>query len=126
MNEDYKNWMKRAESALRIGQTKRKKGIYFEDLCFQLQQAAEKAMKAFLIYKNTEPPKSHSFRFLITKIEEIIHCPDEVKRVIELEDYAVQSRYPGDYSPVGEDEYNEALKITVIVFNWIKTNIIEG
>ena len=44
MGEDYKDWLKRAVSALSLGKTEKKEDIFYEDLCFQLQQAAEKAI----------------------------------------------------------------------------------
>ncbi|MCD4819992.1 MAG: HEPN domain-containing protein [Candidatus Cloacimonetes bacterium] len=124
MDNDYKIWIKRAESALSLGKVDDREEIYYEDLCFQLQQAAEKALKAYLIYNKIEPPKTHSFRVLINKIEtSIVLCPDEIRRTIELEDYAVQTRYPGDYTPVDEDEYSDALKITENAIVWIKKQL---
>ena len=64
MGEDYLTWMKRAESALALGLVAKSDEILFEDLCFQLQQAIEKAMKALLVYNDTEPPITHSFAVL--------------------------------------------------------------
>lgn len=123
MNDGYSDWIQRAESSLLLGKTEKKEHLFYEDLCFQLQQAAEKILKAFLLYKNIEPPKTHSFKILLKRIEEVESYPDEVKRIIELEDYAVQTRYPGDYTPVGKEEYLEALSITEAVFIWVKRNI---
>lgn len=123
MNDGYINWIKRAESSLSLAKAEKNKNIFYEDLCFQLQQATEKIIKAYLLYNNVSPPKTHSFRILLKLIEEIKKYPDVVKRVIELEDYAVQTRYPGDYEPVERDEYLEALSITENVFKWIKSEI---
>ena len=33
------------------------------------------------------------------------------------------TRYPGDYTPIQEDEYNEAIKITENCVKWIKNKI---
>ena len=77
----------------------------------------------YLIYNKIEPPKSHSFRILIIKIETIRECPEVIRRTIELEDYAVQTRYPGDYTPVDKDEYTDALEITENAINWIKKQL---
>ncbi len=123
MENDFKAWLKRAESALSLGKANNTDYILYEDLCFQLQQAAEKAIKALLIYNNIEPPKTHSFKILINKLETLMTFPEQIKRLIELEDYAVQTRYPGDYTPVDEDEYLDALKITEDALKWIKTKL---
>jgi hypothetical protein len=41
MGEDYLTWLKRAESALALGLVAKTDEVFFEDLCFQLQQAVE-------------------------------------------------------------------------------------
>lgn len=38
---------------------------------------------------------------------------------IILSDYAVATRYPGDYEPVGEEEYLRALEIARSVCKWV-------
>lgn len=123
MDNDYEVWIKRADSALSLGKISDQEDIFYEDLCFQLQQAAEKAIKALLIFNNIIPPRTHSFKILINEISKIIVCDDVIKRTIELEDYAVQTRYPGDYTPVDKNEYLEALEITEKAIEWIKSKI---
>jgi len=44
MVEDYKIWIERAKSSLKIAQIEKNSDIYYEDLCFQAQQAVEKAL----------------------------------------------------------------------------------
>jgi len=46
--EDPREWLNRARSNLALAKAKRK-GVYLEALCFDAQQAAEKAIKALLI-----------------------------------------------------------------------------
>jgi HEPN domain-containing protein len=100
MNKDHEHWLIRAESALSLGKTGKIEDIVYEDLCFQLQQACEKVLKAFLVFYKIAPPKTHSFKVLLKLIKEIAEIPEFVRKVIDLEDYAVQTRYPGDYAPV--------------------------
>jgi HEPN domain-containing protein len=40
---------------LELAQAKIIRHIHYKDLCFQLQQAAEKALKGLLIYYGVEP-----------------------------------------------------------------------
>ncbi len=121
--EDYKIWLQRAESNLKLAKEGKVEGVLLEDLCFEAQQAAEKALKALLIYLSDEYPKVHAFSVLLDDLEKHIEIPDFIKEVLELSDYAVQTRYPGDYYPVGEDEYNRAIEIVEKVINWVKESI---
>ena len=123
MGEGYLTWLKRAESALALGLVPKSDEIFYEDLCFQLQQAAEKAMKALLVYNDIEPPITHSFAVIIRELRKALEVPESVERVIELEDYAVQTRYPGDYTPVDETEYREASQIAMLAMRWIRSEI---
>ena len=107
MADSVRSWLERAESAYNLGIVKKSELIFYEDLCFQLQQACEKALKAVLIYMNSEPPKTHTFGIILQEIEDHVSLPDSVKEVITLNNFAVQMRYPGDYVSVEEDEYLE-------------------
>ena len=120
MNKSVQKWFERAESSYRLGIIEKTEGIYYEDLCFQLQQACEKALKVVLIHNDIEPKKTHSFRIILQQIEEILEVPDNIKEVILLENYAVQTRYPGDYEPVDFKEYNEVKIISKNVIDWVK------
>jgi hypothetical protein len=52
-----------------------------------------------------------------------MNVPDEIKDSISLTAYAVSTRYPGDFEPVDEQEYQEAFEIAVLVFEWVKKRI---
>lgn len=122
-DEDYEIWLKRAESNIRLAINGKQEGVFFEDLCFEAQQAAEKALKAMLIFLSEEYPRVHSFGMLLECLEKHIKIPERIKDVIELSDYAVQTRYPGDYYPLSEDEYERAINIAKQTLTWVKENI---
>ncbi len=119
MAEDYQNWLKRAKSNFKIAKTPKDEDICYEDLCYEAQQCSEKALKALLIYLKQEIPKVHSFHILLERVECHIEIPEEIKDVLELNNYAVQTRYPGDYTPLEKEEYEMALQITERVLNWV-------
>ena len=119
MAEDYQNWLKRAKSNFKIAQIAKDDDICYEDLCYEAQQCSEKALKALLIYLKQEIPKVHSFHILLEKLEQHIEIPEEIKDVIELNNYAVQTRYPGDYLSLDKEEYERSLEITERVFEWV-------
>lgn len=125
-NEAMANvWLKRAKSNLQIARAgKVFEDILFEDLCFDCEQAVEKSLKALLVSIDISFPRTHSISHLIELIEEhSIEVPDEIKDSISLAAYAVSTRYPGDFEPVDEEEYQEALEIAERVFDWIKNKI---
>jgi HEPN domain-containing protein len=65
-DEELNKWMRFAESAFELAKRGRvSKKITYEDLCFQAQQAAEKSIKAVLIFYNIPFPKTHKIEYLL-------------------------------------------------------------
>ena len=122
--EEIEIWLARAKSNLSIAQQSDIEGAFFEDLCFEAEQAAEKALKALLIYVSGDYLKVHSFSLLLSHLENYLAVPENIKESIELSDYAVQTRYPGDYYPVGEEEYQRAIDLADRVVCWVEEQII--
>ena len=42
-----------------------------------------------------------------------------------VDDYAIQTRYPGGYTPIGEEEYNFAIIVAEKCVQWIGKKIKE-
>ncbi len=118
--KECQGWIVRAESNLHLAQKGDIEGVVYEDLCFEAQQAAEKAIKAVLIHFGDEFPKVHSFNVLLERLQKYIVLPAHIEDVLELSDYAIQTRYPGDYYPVTEEEYHRAIIISQGVLKWAK------
>jgi len=120
-------WLKRAKSNLeRARAGKVSEEILYEDLCFDAQQTVEKAIKALLIGLDKEFPRTHSIARLLELVsEEGVEIPEEVEKAIDLTDYAVEARYPGEKEPVSEEEYKEALKLAETTYEWVY-GIIKG
>jgi len=115
---DPHRWIDRARSNL----TRAKhiiEGVYLEDLCFDAQQAAEKAIKAVLIFLGVRFPRTHDLAELLTLVEKAgWSVPEKVKRASMLTPYAVESRYPGLSEPVNDEEHKEAVAIAEEVLRW--------
>jgi HEPN domain-containing protein len=99
------------------------KDIVYEDLCFQAHQAVEKSLKALLIFYNVDPKKTHNLVTLIKELSEHIEIPDKIKECAILNDYAVQTRYPGDYTPITKEEYDNAVQIAKKCVKWVRSII---
>ncbi len=124
--EDYLAWFKRAESNLKLAKAGNVSGVACEDLCFEAQQSAEKALKALLIYFGDEFPKVHSFVVLLERLQRYVNIPKDIQDVLELSDYAIQTRYPGEYYPVQKKEFERAIHIAQGTLNWVKKVIKEN
>jgi HEPN domain-containing protein len=122
MNEKQlaESWILRAKSSLLHAQEVSQNGdIFFEDLCFDCQQATEKSIKAVMISSRVTPPRTHNIGFLLDHlVASGVDVPIEIYRSSRLTEYAVTTRYPGAYEPVLREEYLEALNIAEIVVTW--------
>ena len=94
-------------------------GTYLEDLCFQAQQAAEKAIKSVMIARAIDFPYVHDLARLLVILDSSGECiPDVVRRAANLTRYAVATRYPGMEQPVSEEQYTEAIGDAEAVVLW--------
>jgi len=119
----YEEWIARAKSNLELAQVKIIHHICYEELCFQSQQAAEKALKGLLIYYSVEPEFTHNIEILLNELEKVTEIPDNVKEATKLTIYAVQTRYPGEYDEITKKEYEESIKIAQDCVNWVESKI---
>ncbi|MBM3242465.1 HEPN domain-containing protein [Candidatus Poribacteria bacterium] len=109
--EDPREWMNRARSNLALARAEGP-GIYLEDLCFNAQQAAEKAIKALLIKHGVEFHYVHVLTELLTSLEGAgQQIPESVRRAGNLTRFAVFTRYPGIAPSIRREEYEEALAL---------------
>lgn len=113
-------WLSRAKGNLTLAEKGgRLKGILFEDLCFNAQQAAEKALKAVCLAQGMDFPKTHSLVHLMDMLEANgVVIPNNVRDADILTQYAVQSRYPSIVEEITRSEYRDALKLAANVVFW--------
>jgi len=112
-------WITRAYSNLNLAEKGRGKDVMLEDLCFNTQQAAEKALKAVCLFKEQDFPKTHSIVRLLDIIEASgVAISESVKSADVLTQYAVQTRYPGPVEEISTEEYQEALALASKVVFW--------
>ena len=122
-SEDPREWMNRARSNL-VRAKDRIPGVYLEDLCFDAQQAAEKAIKAVMIARGIVFPYTHDVARLLTILESRTErIPDAIRRTVRLTCFAVHTRYPNVEEPVSEQEYTEAIEIAEAVVRWAEERI---
>ena len=121
--ERYEAWLERAKSSYEYSRTIVNEYVYYEDLCYQAQQAVEKAFKGLLIYFGEEPEFTHNIGILLGNIEKYVEISDSIKEGMDLTNYAVQTRYPGQYTEITKEEYEKAIKVSKECLEWVKKTI---
>jgi HEPN domain-containing protein len=121
--DDPVEWLRRAKSSLSLAH-QQSQDIYLEDLCFQAQQAAEKAIKAVYIAKGLVFPYVHDISQLLSALEKNgIPVPAAIRATSKLTIYAALTRYPGLGTPLSKEEYDEAMQMAEAVVSWAKTYV---
>lgn len=129
-DDDPREWLARAKGSLALARM-RGPGIYFEDLCYSAQQAAEKAIKARLIALDVEFSYTHEIDKLLLEVESAGDAiPDEVRAAEGLTRYAITTRYPWGpgrahrhpepIARVTEAEYLAAIRAAEAVVDWVE------
>lgn len=101
MNEEVvKNWIRKAESDIKIAKDEFQTEKPATDaICFHTQQCVEKYLKAFLIFNGREFRKTHDIAELLELCSEIEPKFQKLYEwnVDELTDYAVVVRYGEEF-----------------------------
>jgi HEPN domain-containing protein len=108
-------WVAHAEEDFTLARAalKRKQPLAF-GACFHAQQCAEKYIKALLISKGADFPKTHDLLMLSNLCSSNgILLEIDPKHLNTLTDYAFRTRYPGN-DPTAEDA-KEAIELAKMV-----------
>jgi len=95
-----------------------------ETICFHSQQAAEKYLKAYLVYLEISFTKTHEIGELITKCELKDNEIGALKEEADiLTDYAITVRYPDDFYVPEIEEAQEAYDLAIKLRDYILSKI---
>ena len=122
---DAHEWLRRARSNFaRAAADPAHPDILLEDLCFDAQQAAEKAIKAVLVHRRIRFPRTHAIADLLSlAAENGVQIPPDVLVATDLTTHAVETRYPGVSESVTREEWVEAVAMANRVFRWAQAVI---
>ncbi len=122
--DDPREWLNRANSNLRLAKSE-DPAIYLEELCYNAQQAAEKAVKAVFLKRQIQFPYTHNLARLLQVLSDAgVHFPPEVGRAEDLTRFAFEARYPSVAKEVTETECTEAIEIASAVVQWARDLIL--
>lgn len=124
--EIIERWIIKAERDYQTARTMLQANPVPTDVvCFHCQQCAEKWIKAFLVFKDLDIPRTHDLQRLHTLC---IQCSTLFEQIedacILLSDYAVEIRYIDDWRDIPFVEAQEALKQAEKIKEFIRRFII--
>jgi HEPN domain-containing protein len=121
--DDPQEWLNNARSNL-IRARMMAPGVYLEHLCFDAQQAAEKAIKAVLIARGIPFPYTHNLAELVTLIEKAgEEIPPFISLATPLTRFAGATRYPATTEPVTIEQHQEAVALAEATVVWATERI---
>lgn len=86
--------------------------------CVWAHQAAEKALKAVLVFADVDPPKTHN----LVRLREMsdISLTVTVAELVELSTWSIEGRYPADVRDATATDAALAIAIAVSVLNSVR------
>ncbi len=104
--EKAENDLKNAAHTLKLG-----KACPTDTVCFHAQQCVEKYLKALLVFEGKDISRTHHISELMRMLPGTIRPDISPSEQELLTDYAVSTRYPGDYETIPLAEAKRAVQI---------------
>ncbi|OHB73669.1 MAG: hypothetical protein A2Z25_06555 [Planctomycetes bacterium RBG_16_55_9] len=108
-----REWIIKAENDLKNAThtLKMSRGCPTDTVCFHAQQCVEKYLKAFLVVRRIDFPKTHDIERLVSLLPENIWLRLSITEQRLLTTYAAVTRYPGEYDPIPLDEARLSVRL---------------
>ena len=124
VGEIVAEWIRHAWQDMAVVRLVEDDEIAPEIITFHAQQAVEKALKALLIQRQVDFPRTHVIGVLLGLCKESGYKIDEnLEEAATLSRYAVASRYPGETDPITRNEAKIAGNLATQVLNWAENQI---
>lgn len=124
MDEYLKEWLNKAEKDIKAAEHELNYGeeAITEDVCFHAQQAVEKYLKAFLLFKGRGFERTHN----LYRLKDLCCSIDPDFCEIDLGNlsfYAVKIRYPEEFYEPTLEEAQEAYKIALFIREFVRKKL---
>jgi len=125
MSADKANaWIHKAENDLLSADNNLASAkVPFDVVCYHSQQAAEKCLKALLVYLGVQPPRIHDLLAILQEVHRYLTTPAPANienSCVVLNPYAVEVRYPDDESNPTLEDSKEARQAAETVRQWVR------
>ncbi|MGD9893681.1 MAG: HEPN domain-containing protein [Dehalococcoidia bacterium] len=107
---ESRRWLRFAEEDPRAAETLiHVSGVLPRHVCWLAQQAAEKALKAILIFEQLDYPRRHDLDLLILLIPENWSARGVQVDLARLTEWSMEARYPGDWPDATDEDAHQAV-----------------
>ncbi len=113
-------WLSFAVGDLEAARSRHGRSVRPRIVAFHAQQAAEKALKAALILEGIEPRRAHDLDDLRDRLPGVWRVHRRMPDLGRLSDYAAESRYPDDITPVTPIQSATAVRQAIAVVRLIR------
>lgn len=118
-------WLAKASDDIQWTEANLREGIWY-GACFTSQQAVEKALKAYVIYKKGNAKKIHSLIALLEECTELDNSFEELRsKCNKLTVYYALTRYVDvvDYTEFTEEKAREAYEFAKEIVNFVQKKL---
>ncbi len=112
---EARRWLRYAQEDLAAALANVSQGGAPRHACWFAQQSAEKTLKSVLIFCQIDFPRTHDLDLLRTLIPKEWRCREALSDGASLTEWAVESRYPGDWPDATPADAAAALSIACAV-----------
>ncbi|TSC66154.1 MAG: HEPN domain-containing protein [Microgenomates group bacterium Gr01-1014_80] len=124
--KEYNVWLQKAKDDLKWTEHDLEGKIYY-GACFAAQQAAEKALKGFLIFRNQEIRKIHDLLALLEECINLDNSFEEIKQAAKiLSRYYITTRYPvyEEFAIFSEEQAKEAYEFAQEIVEFVEKKLV--
>jgi len=117
-------WIIKSQSDLESAKILYRENGPTDSLCFHCQQAAEKTLKGFLIFKKNKCPKVHDLIYLLKLCKKIDKDFQNLEEgILFLNKYYIETRYPSEIIAYPKKECQKAIKFAEEITQFITNKI---
>lgn len=106
MGHQAENDLKNAAHTLKLA-----KACPTDTVGFHAQQCVEKYLKALLVCKGIDFPRTHDIERLVALLPENLWLRLSIEEQRRLTSYATVTRYPGEYEPIPLAEAQQSVRL---------------
>lgn len=122
---EHRQWPEFADRDLRAARALEAAADHSEAVVYWAQQAAEKALKALLVFEGAVVPRSHDLAVLRALSRAYADRGPDHDNLSRLTRQSIGSRYPDMYAPLDREDARRALDLAELVVTDIVTIIAE-
>lgn len=110
--EEVRRWIEKAENDFRNAEyvLKMEEDCPFDTVCYHCQQCVEKYLKALLIYRSVDFPRTHDIVVLFNMLKNPDSSKLDIGVIQPLNRYSIEARYPGYWDPIRKEEAENAIR----------------